>query len=192
MTGASPAFRRFVALGLLFGLVAAIYALAVGPLLHAHERLDEAQQDTQSMLARFERTAHGGAAYQARLDALAADRVIKGLFLDGNTEAGAAAGLQDRVTAIIRARGGTTRSSEVFSSNARNDLTQIAVRVQFTALTAQIQQILHTLESSQPLIFIDNLEIAARNRVNYLQNDAIDPPLQVRMDILGYLRPEPR
>jgi len=192
MTGASPAFRRFVALGLLFGLVAVAYALAAGPLLHAHERLDEAQQDTQSMLARFERTAHGGTAYQARLDALASDRVIKGLFLDGNTEAGAAASLQDRVTAIIRAKGGTTRSSEAFSSVARNDLTKIAVRLQFTALTAQIQQILHTLESSQPLIFIDNLEIASRNRVNYLPNDAKENPLNVRMDIFAYLRPEPR
>jgi len=65
------------------------------------------------------------------------------------------------------------------------------VRVQFTAFTAQIQQVLHALEGGRPLVFIDNLEIESRTGRIYSQNAAKESILVIRMDILGYLRPEP-
>jgi general secretion pathway protein M len=191
MAGASSWLRRVAAWGLLLGLIAATYTLVAGPLLRAHERLDEAHQRTEGLLADFQRLAQRGAIYQTRLDDLAADESASGLYLDGSTEARAAADLQERVTTLIRTKGGTTKSSEVLSSDAREDLRRIAVRVQFTAFTAQIQQVLHALEGGRPLVFIDNLEIESRTGRIYSQNAAKESILTIRMDIMGYLRPEP-
>ncbi len=74
----------------------------------------------------------------------------------------AAGELQQRVQQFIQSQGGSVSSSQLLPAEERGPAMRIALRVQFTAGVDNLHRILHSLEASTPLLFIEELQMRAR------------------------------
>ena len=190
MPGTSRSLRRIAAWGLVVVLIVAVYGAVVAPLVQTHQRLDSERARTEDMLAGFARIANAGAGNQDRLGDLKASQSGSGLYLDGETQAQAGAGLQERLIAMIRGNSGTVKSSESIPLNTEDHPRRLTVRVQFAAYLRDIQKIIHGLEGGSPALLVDSLEITSRTARKSSQVMARESMLSVSMDVTGYLRPE--
>lgn len=190
MPGPYPLLRRIAAWGLVAALAVAGYAVVVAPLARSHQRLDEQRARTEDLLAGFARIANAGAGTENRLAALKSSQAASGLYLDGETQAQAGAGLQERLIATIRSNGGTVKSSEAIPSSPQDHPKRLTVRVLFAAHLRDIQKVLHGLEGGQPALSIETLEITNPTARKSSQDLTRESMLSVKMDVTGYLRPE--
>ena len=70
------------------------------------------------------------------------------------------------------------------------DAERVTIQVQLPLRIQSLQQVLHSLESGAPFVFIDNIDVRRRQvRLRGLQNKNEDVYLDVRFDITGYMRP---
>ncbi len=113
MTGQLPRWvSRSAALSLLAGVAAAAFLLVVAPTLEAYERTESAVREKAQQLERYLRVASTRPAVEAQLAELEVRQAESGVYLSGATDALAAAQLQDRVNAIIRASSGALTSTQ--------------------------------------------------------------------------------
>lgn len=180
--------RRLAAWGILLLLMGLAYALVVLPLMERHRQLDAATLENLERLEDFKRFAANGKSYELQLESLAKAQSASGLYLDGDSLSHASAGLQEKVSSVVRKSGATVRSIENRVAEEGEDLTRIGLRVQFVARIAELQRILYELESGAPLHFVESMEIASRSGRTYLQIEQ-EPLLSVRLDVSGYMRP---
>lgn len=190
---------RAAALGLVAAVLGVVYLLVVAPLIEAYRATDDAIVEAGEMLARYSDIAGRRAALAAQLAELVARQAASGVYLSGETDALAAAALQESVGATVEAHGGKLRSIQILPVSDDGDFKRVSVRVQLTAPLVPLHRILHSLESGRPFVFLDNLDIktrrARRSRRSRRGQPAAptattDPTLEVRFDLYGYLRPE--
>ena len=124
---------------------------------------------------------------KSQLDELARRTAKSGVYLAGNTDSLAAAGLQEDVSAKIGRAGGTLRSVQILPATSDGDFKKVSVRVQLTATLAAFSELLYSLEAARPFVFVDNLDI--KNRRTRSNDANQDPELIIRFDLYGYLRP---
>ena len=180
---------RAAALGLLFGLLAAIFAFGYLPVRAEFETVDASARNASEHLVRYTRLAAARDQLEARFAALQDQLESSGVYLAGETESLAAAGLQLRMKEAIKESGGQVRSIQNLPAQAEDDFTRISARVQFTGSISTLQQVLHALEAVRPIVFIENIDIKNR-RVRRSAEEPVEPVLTVRFDLYGYLRPE--
>ena len=189
MGGLPRRTSRAAALGLLFGVLAAIFAFGYLPVRAAFETVDASTRDASERLVRYSRLAAARGQLEVQLAALQDQLAASGVYLTGENESLAAAGLQQRVKEAIRDGGGEIRSIQNLPAQTRDDFTRITARVQFTGSIMALQQVLHTLEAVRPIVFIEKFDVKNR-RVRRNADETVEPVLTVRFDLYGYLRPE--
>ena len=183
----SKGVSRFAALGLLFFVVWFFYGLVLAPIFGAYGEVDDNIESTKSQLARLESISQSYPALKAQLDELARRTAKSGVYLAGNTDALAAAGLQEDVSVQIGRAGGTLRSVQILPATSDGDFKKVSVRVQLTATLVQFTKLLYSLEAARPFVFVDNLDI--KNRRTRSREADQNPELIIRFDLYGYLRP---
>jgi general secretion pathway protein M len=181
---------RTAALSLLVFVIGALYLLVVSPVIEAHRGTDEATQEALEHLARYENISKTNPNRKAQLEKLARQQSRSGVYLAGDTDALAAAGLQEDVGAKIEKNGGKLRSIQILPVKTDGDFKRVSVRVQLTATLGSFARILYALESGKPYVFIDNLDVKNRRGRKAKQKEEEDPELVIRFDLYGYLRPE--
>ena len=180
---------RALALALVVELLVAIYGFVVAPLTEAHANIDQASAGAGVLLGRYESIARSRQQLQAQLAELAQRQAASGVYLRGETDALAAAELQESVNAAIDASGGALTSTQALTVTEADGFRRVAVRVQFTGTIESAHRAIYMLEADKPLLLIDNVDIrssASRRRAAQLTKN---PALVVRFDLYGYLRP---
>ena len=188
----SPAISRTLALFLLAALFAALYAIAVDPVLTARGAYDDAINRSVELIGRYNRVG----ATRERLEAqvaklLRSSRSTSG-YLKGKSSTLAAADLQNRVKQIVTKSGGTIKSSQVLPPREEHDLQRIAIRVQMTADIEALQKTLYAFEVGATHLFLDDVNIRtrrARRRRGKVVADS-GSELTVRLDLYGFIRAE--
>ncbi len=182
---------RLAALALLAMTGAALYLMAVAPLIDSYRRNGEAIVETRDLLARFERQAAARSRLEERLAALQELVARQGHYLDGTTYAVAAASLQDNVKAIVETQGGEIQSIQTMPSAANDDSGRVAIRVQSLMTVEPLLYTIHRLESGAPYLFVDNLEVQGRlsRRARLGEDEDEEPELLVWFDLYGFLPP---
>jgi len=181
---------RTAALSLLVFVIGALYLLLVSPVLEAYRSTDEASQEVLEQLARYEHISKTNPNRKAELEKLAKQQSRSGVYLAGDTDALAAAGLQEDVSAKIKKNGGKVRSMQILPVKTDGDFKRVSVRVQLMATLGSFARILYALESGKPYVFIDNLDVKNRRARKAKKGTQEDPELVIRFDLYGYLRPE--
>ena len=122
------------------------------------------------------------------------DRNITAQYLPQFAPALAAADLQQRVKAVVEAVGGTLRSTQALPPVEEGNAVKVAVNATVSGDTESLQKILYDLESQTPLLFIDNLDVSAREIRQRLPNgrlaDYTRVQLNIQFEVSGYLRKE--
>ena len=191
MTGQLPRWvSRSAALALLAGVAAAVFLLVVAPTLEAYGRTESDVRETVQLLERYLRVASTRPAVEAQLAELEVRQAESGVYLSGATDALAAAELQDRVNAIIRASGGALTSTQALPVKTEGALRRVSVRVQFTGTIEALHQAVYDLEVYKPYLMIDNIDVRNRQRRRRADQPEPEARLTIRLDLYGYLRPE--
>lgn len=151
-------------------------------------------QQQQGRLAQLERMANSRELIQQAITSIQQDRNAVAQYLPQATPPIAAAELQQRVKTVVESTGGILRSIQPLPPTEEGRIVKIAVSVSLIGDTEGLQKILHELESQAPLLFIDNLEVIARENRPRLTNGRMANytriQLTIQMEISGYLRKE--
>jgi hypothetical protein len=158
---ADPRHARWLALALGAAAAALVLVLLVLPWAAAvggaWRRADllERQLDADRRLV--------GRAAELRADLEETERLRAAAFLDGPTEALAAAGLQGRLAAMAAAAGGDLLSSETLSAEDDGGLRRLAVRASVDASPDGLRDLLHRIETAAPVLSVAALTLRPRD-----------------------------
>lgn len=183
--------QRLAAWLLLAAVGVALEFGAVRPVIDLHHELDAKTARAEALIVRLSGVFAQAGDYQAALAELRRREAASELYITGATVSVAAAELQTRLSTQIRAAGGAIQSLQALPAGDVQAFRRILVRVQFTASTSTFPAILHRLESAQPLLFVDHIEISMRPQPPRSGGEPLpEAVLTVRMDLGGFMRPE--
>lgn len=194
MSGPTGLRGKLLALGLLAAVGLAGYSLAIEPLYLEYVQLQQSIDQSQRLLAKYRKLEAARAGLEADIAEAKTRDARDGDYLSAASETLAGAEIQSRLKTLFESIGAEQRSVQTLASETADGLVRITVRTQFTAETGALYQLLHQLETEAPLLFVDNLDIRRKqNRRRRRRDDQqAQPdaagPLDVRMDLYGYLR----
>lgn len=170
---------------LLLLAIALMAGAAVGPFVHL-KSLEEETRASEAALAQL----RSQIAREAELRKENSDLAVLGqdmsLLLDGEKIGIAGANLQRLLSSLVAAHGGTASSVQVLPPKEDGNLTRIPMSLSISVGIDGLRDILHSLETSTPLIFIDDVII----RSTQDEFSAPDPnflgPLEVTLQVSGF------
>lgn len=188
----TPFISRLVALLLLLAVVAGVYLHLVEPTIAAYGEADDRLVEMQKLIEHFDRLAVRAPAYANRLGEVERKQRAAGYYLAGDTDALAAASLQDRLSQAIEANGGILSSLQPLPGTEEEGFRRITVRALMTASTESLVRTLRDIEAGSPLLFVDNVEIRTGQSGDGTTPAAIsdwtgEPQLAVAFEVYGYL-----
>ncbi|KLN58882.1 hypothetical protein WH96_20585 [Kiloniella spongiae] len=177
-------------------LIAVFFMFLQSLFLSPLEEIDLAREERKNSQMLVERYA----AIASMRDTLEAQKLVvieqakqQQNYLQGATEALAAAGLQAKIIPVAQTNGANIRRVQVLKQKeAEHGFQKVGLRVVVLGKLKAIQATVHALETYQPLLFIENIEIVNRqggNPSNKVGRKRSDPDLQVQFDLFGYLAP---
>ncbi len=186
MTAPHLLARRVLALSLLAALLGTGYLLLIAPVAAERALNAESIADDRDLLERLDRLAAMRSGLAARLDAVRRQQAAQAFYLTEATDALAAAELQERVRAVIAGGGVTLRSIQILPAQDEEGFRRIAIRVQVSTALEGLFEIAYALETTKPLLFIDNVDVQSRMVRQTTTGPAPDPMLAVTLDLYGY------
>ena len=192
---ARPSLGHRLSALLLLGLVIAGLFLLVDRVLVAryhfyHDRLEQ----QQGRLAKLERMAASREPIQRLIASIQQDGAMATQYLPQSAPSLAAAELQQRVKAVIEAAGATLRSTQALPPTEEGNAVKVTVSTTMMGDTDTLRKILRDLEAQTPLLFVDNLDVSARENRPRLPNGRLASytriQLTVQFEVSGYLHKE--
>ena len=154
---------RALALVLLAAAVSGGYLLVVVPVLAAYRDTADAIEQAESLLQRQRALAAQRPLLIARIEEEKEQADAMAGYLQGPSDALAAAQLQDRLKAVVEAAGGELRSTRILPAEAVEaspGTRRTALQVQMVVTIDGLAEILYGLEAGQPYVLIDELRSA--------------------------------
>jgi len=131
---------------------------------------------------------------QQLLTGIQQDRAVIAQYLPQSAPALAAADLQQRVKAVVEAAGGTLQSTQALPPAEEGNAVKVTVSAAMNGDVDSLRKILHDLEAQTPLLFVDNLQVSARESRPRLSGGRVANytrvQLSVQFEVSGYLRKE--
>lgn len=199
MRPANPDRDRWLALGILAGLLLLAYLVLVHPwwtvpMLEVEGRIDDLQQ--RDLRARME--LRQAPEVDKRLQAVRAEAErVPGFMPQRSPELATSALVQRLETAVLEASPGN-RSCAIINRSPLTEARQqrfprVAVQVRLRCGNPELATVLHSLESGSPRLFVGNLNILTLG--NFRSRGGMEMQgsggLDVSFDLYGYLQPQP-
>jgi general secretion pathway protein M len=183
---------RWLALGLLGGILLALYLSVIGPLVSLAEEYDDTVGDLQFRLQRYRKIAAEKEGLLTRLEQIKTEGREDQSYLMRDTAALASADLQTLIKEAVSKAGGELTSTQVIPERKEERFTRIAVKVRMNGSTEVIREVLHSFESSTPFLFVQNLNVRPIRMPRSPASKQPQAPLKlsVDFDVVGYMRME--
>lgn len=184
---------RTLAVGLVLVTLILVYMAGFHWFVMRHLDISDQIGELERQIGRFKATAAQRPELEARLEELRLMRHDSALFLPENNFNSAAAGLSRRLDEIRNAEAEDAGQCQVIASQNKRPreperFTQVTVNVRMQCPLQDFYRILHNLENSVPLIFVDGLMINQRAGAYRRGRRGTDPAfLDIRFDMYGYL-----
>lgn len=182
----SKPVSRFAAIGLLLLALVLVHTVIVRPLAGSWRSTVTAIEDARLLAAGYARTAAARPQYEEQVAALRAEQPDPEWFLDGDTDALAAATLQDRIGSLVQSAGAELRSIQAATAADEDGMRRVGVTVELAAKTASLLRLSYAIEAGTPYLFITTAETVA----DPTQGGIEDPTLIVRLEVSGYRQPQ--
>ena len=187
----TPLISRLAALLLLATAILAAYTFLIEPMVIGYTETDRQIEEMREQLARFERAAATRPVLAQQMRDFEVQQKSRGYFLSGTTDALAAASLQSRVHELVTEKGGMLESVEPMPGVEEQGLMHITLHVQMTGTSETLFDVLYALESGNPILFVDDLNIQNRNDVSGESDvGSATDALTIAFDLSGYLPKE--
>ena len=181
---------RVSAIALLVALLAGAYGLGISPVISSYRANENAIAEAQVLVGRFDAVAAGERELQQRMREFTQLHASEPYYLTKETDALAAVELQNRVKDAIKKNGGTIRSIQSLAAEKEGEFQRVTLRVQVTTTIEPLFRIVYELETTQPFLFLDNVDIKSRPPRVTADNKPVEPTLTVTLDLYGYQPPE--
>lgn len=175
----------YLAIALLGSALLAMIALAAAPFVRM-STLESQIADKQTLLPELRaKIAHENELKKEHLD-LASLGQEKSLLLEGDKTGVAGANLQSLLNTLVTRNGGSASSIQILPPKEDGDLMQISVSVSINVGIDGLRDIVHSLETGTPVIFIDDITVKT------IRQDfkPVDPhymgPLDVTLEVSGF------
>jgi general secretion pathway protein M len=184
----SPPVRRLAAVALLVIALLLVWVAIMTPLLDAYKAALDTIERLTPVLDHRRLAARDISVLTAELKQLKdRGRSANGL-LDGTNESIAAAHLQEQLKGVVDHVNGDLKSTQILPMRDDGGFRRVTVRAGLSVNIAGLQRVLYELEASTPYLFLDNIEIVRRNDARGKTETPGDPALEVRFDLIGYMR----
>lgn len=184
----SPGQSRALAALLLLLVVSAAVAGVALPVWLLNQRYDSALEDYTDRLARYQRVVALRPAIEEAIKTVEA-RAGHQYYLKPASPALSAAELQGLVTRIIETHRGRIAASQALPAKEDGQAAEpvkVAISVQMIASIVPLLMILHTLEASQPYLFVDQLTVQANQGRGYKPVPGVEPEYVVSLTVFGF------
>ena len=185
MQVSSRVLSRSAALTIFVALLGLPIYFGLLPLLQSYSELSEDLTQKRAILARFETELAGREGLEQELDAVVEKHQADRIYLQGASEAAAAAALQERLGTLAEANHAELRSVQALPAVEVDGLRRLTLRVVLSATTSELLHVLYALEAEKPYTFIENIEL----KIYSASKTEADDHLLVRFDLLGFLNP---
>ena len=180
---------RAGALGLLALGLGGLYALVLDPLFSGYRAGLEKLRQEQSRITRFAAIAANAEEVEAAADSVESRQAQSGIFIQGASDAQAAAALQNRINSVVSSAGGDLRSVQSLPPESSDDdgVSRIGVQLQYIGTIRNLRRLLYELETGTPLLFVEKLEMRGRLSRRSRQDDnlQVDPNFLVTLSLRG-------
>jgi general secretion pathway protein M len=185
---------RTLAVALLGIALLGAYRLIIAPLLVAYRDGEARIEQAKELLQRYEALAQQRSLLADRLAEQQERAASAAGYLQGPSDALAAAQLQDRVKSVVQTAGGELRSTQILPAEpleAGLGVRRTTLRVHFVVTIEGLETTLYELETGQPYLIIDEVTVR-QERVRRRRNEPGEHPmLDVSFELFGYVREEP-
>jgi len=185
---------RLLAVAVLIGVVGLGWSGIVQPVLDRWQETRAQIAQTKALLARYKAINARHDQLEVELEELRQEILPKSGAFSGEDPSVVAAELQSAVSQMVKTGGGDLLSIQIVPGEDEGSLTEVRVRVQFTAAADDVTRIFHDLESAKPYLFVDNLQIRAGRsarrvrRTRSRSDDDDSDALYVTCEVSGYMR----
>lgn len=166
---ASALKQRWIAVGLLITVVLVIILVTIVPVVSKEIELHEAKNNLVFRLEQYERILAKKDAVIASMDHIKQQQDKQGYFNSQKTDALASAEMQEFIKKAIVDAGGQLSSTQALPVSNKDKFSRITVRVRMTGNSEVLRAVLYKIETSNPLIIIDQIDIrpmrGTRNRI---------------------------
>lgn len=181
----TPLQSKSIALILLLLVIGLAVAAVATPAVMLHRHYDEAIENATDNLIRYRRFSEQAPAIKLEIDRISALNAKK-FFIKTNNPSLAASDIQDAVKQIIESRRGKLLSVQILPAKDEGKYRKIGLTIQANVTPLALQQILHGIESRDPLLFIDSVSIRAGQGRLYRPQPGIEPEFGLQMTLHGY------
>ncbi len=182
--------QRALALALLLLPLLVVYFVVIAPYRQLLADKRERIADLTFQLERLRRITSREPLWKKRLQSLKEAQRRNHHYLTGTTTALASAELQEHLREIIHQAGGEITSTQVLATKPDGAFSKISVRIRFSTDTPSLREILHGIESDQPLLQIESMNIRplrGRRRSRKTRKIILVDKLNVDMVVTGYM-----
>ncbi len=160
--------QRWIALGLLVIVILVVVLVIIVPVVGKKMELDEAKNSLVFKLQQYERILAEKETVIASIANLKQQHEKQGYFNSQETDALASAEMQEFIKKAIVDAGGQLSSTQALPVSNKDNFSRITVRVRMTGNSEELRAVLYKIETSTPLIIIDQIDIrpmrGTRNR----------------------------
>lgn len=186
--------HRLAALLLLMLVIGLFYGMVDRVWMGQYRVYQTNAERLQDRLHNLERLATARPELERAIQGVREDARTAAYFLPSAPPALVAADLQQRVKSLVEGSGGDLLSVQALPVIEEGGVVRVTVGVTSQGNMIALQKTLYGLESQVPLLFVDNLEVTARQFRPRLPDGKIAPYTRVQLnsqfEVSGYLRKE--
>ena len=87
---------------------------------------------------------------------------------------------------MIEANGGKLITMQAPVAKDDGRYRQLTVNVQLSGTIFTLRKILHAIETNQPALFVENLQVRSQVPANFKPNPGAEPDVYMQMDVSGF------
>jgi len=182
--------QRWLALGLLALVLLVFSLLVVMPIINKGLELNESKQALAFRLQQYERVLATQDQVAANVEQIKQAYAEQGYLNSQQTSALASAELQEFIKKTIVEAGGQLSSTQVLPVSTKGEFTRITISVRMTGSSEVLRTVLYSIETSAPLIVIDQIDIrpmrGVRNRAT--RQLELSNELNVNFQAVSFMR----
>ncbi len=181
----SPWQRKLLAIGILLLVLSMIIMAIAKPIQDMHAKYDAQLESRKDQIARYQRVIATRAEYERAIAALK-KRDATRFYLKSLTPALAAADIQQVLQTLVEVNNLRLESTGITPHKDEDGRRKVTVTVRLRGKLESLQHFLYAIESTQPYLFVDNVNIQATVRQNYVPQPNIEPDITAGLEIYGY------
>jgi general secretion pathway protein M len=185
--------QRWIAVGLLAAVIVIFGVVVIAPIVSKGMELHETKKALVFKLQKYQRILARKDAVTEGMDKIKAQHLSQGYFNAQGTGALASADVQEFIKKAIVDAGGQLTSTQALPVSNKDGFSRIMVKVRMTGTIEELRSVLYKMETSVPLIIVDQIDIRPVRGIRNRKTRQIESSneLNVNFQAVSFMRIPP-